>query len=124
MLVVFLGYFPGIHVILNNYRQYVYIAARKQTYLNNLFIRHTSEENILFILVWMESNDVRYLPVAEALEALAGFRVPELHLAIVPTGEKLSTIIRKRHIFHIFCVPMEGTQTVAMRINVPKLKIG
>lgn len=40
-------------------------------YLNNLLIRHPGHEKILFVLVWVELDAVRYLPVGEAGDTLA-----------------------------------------------------
>jgi hypothetical protein len=76
---------------------------------------------VLLILVWMESDHMRYLAVAEPLKTLPSLGVPEFHLAIISTREELPTIVGKRHIFHILGVTMEGTQTVAVRINIPEL---
>ncbi len=40
-------------------------------YLNNLLIRHPCHEKVLFVLVWVELDAVRYLSVGEAGDALA-----------------------------------------------------
>lgn len=52
-------------------------------YLYDLLVRHTGEEYMLFVLIWMETDNVRDLPIAEAFEALSGLRVPEFHLTVV-----------------------------------------
>lgn len=44
--------------------------------LDNLFVRHTSEKDMLFIIVGVETNDVGSLAVAEPLETLTGLGVP------------------------------------------------
>ena len=42
----------------------------KGAYLNDLLILHTSEEDVLLVLVGMEGNDVRSLSVREGFDAL------------------------------------------------------
>lgn len=43
----------------------------KSLYLHNLLIRHASHEEVLFVLVWVELDAVRHLPVGEPRDALA-----------------------------------------------------
>jgi len=49
---------------------------RRNIYLYNLLIGHPSKEDILFILVRMESDNVRNFPVTESFDTLACFRIP------------------------------------------------
>lgn len=46
-------------------------CGTRRLYLNNLLIRHPGHEEILFVLVWVELDAVRYLPVGEAGDTLA-----------------------------------------------------
>lgn len=52
------------------------IMIDAETYLNDLFVRHTSEEDVLFILVRMEAHNVGRLAVTEPLETLTGLGIP------------------------------------------------
>jgi hypothetical protein len=92
-----------------------------QTNLDDLLIRHTRQENMLFVLIRMELHHVGYLPVAELFDTLSGLRVPELHLPIIPTREELFTVIGEGDILDGFDVPMEGTQAVAVGVDIPEL---
>ena len=58
---------------------------RGAAHLYDLLVRHPGEEDVLLVLVRVEAHDVRDLAVAESLDALARFRVPELHLTIITT---------------------------------------
>lgn len=40
-------------------------------HLNDLFIRHASDKQILLVFVWVELDAVRNLPVGEAGDTLA-----------------------------------------------------
>lgn len=77
MLVILLGYLPRIHVILHGRIQWsIEPETRSRTYLNNLLIRHTSEEYVLFVLIRMEAHNVGSLAVTESLKTLAGLSIP------------------------------------------------
>ena len=94
MLIIFLCNFPRIYIILLQSRLTVTIAClRQKAYLDDLLVGHTSKEYILLILVRVEANDVGNFSIAETLQTLTGFRVPQLHLTIVTAGKKLTTII-------------------------------
>lgn len=45
-------------------------------YLNNLLVRHTSEEYMLFVFIRMESHNVGGLAVTKPLQTLAGLGIP------------------------------------------------
>ena len=64
-----------------------------EAHLNDFLVRHTSQEDILFVLVWMEFDTIWSLAVAKPLDALACLRVPELHLSIIPAGQEPSTVV-------------------------------
>lgn len=46
-------------------------CGARQLYLNNLLIWHAGHKKVLFVLVWVELDAVRYLPVGEAGDTLA-----------------------------------------------------
>lgn len=83
VLVVFLRYFSRVYVVLiarsagrlRNYRQ--------GTHLNDLFVGHSGKEDVLLIFIGVEPNHVRDFAVAKPLNALASFRIPQLHLAVI-----------------------------------------
>ena len=79
VLVVFLGDVARIHIVLTAASRLASVV-RKQggngAYLDNLFVRHTSEEDVLFVIVGVEADDVWRLAVTEPLEALTGLGVP------------------------------------------------
>jgi hypothetical protein len=86
VLIIFLGDLSRVHVIL--------VAAsitsiidqdRRKTNLNYLFVRHTSEENMLFVFVRVEAHDIGSLAITKPLETLAGLSIPQFHLAIITT---------------------------------------
>lgn len=68
-------------------------TKKKKTYLDNFLVGHTSKENILLIFVWVEANDVGDFSIAEALQTLTSFCVPQFHLTIVSAGKKLTAVI-------------------------------
>ena len=45
-------------------------------YLNKLLVRHTSEKDVLFVVVGMEADNVGSLTIAEALETLTSLGEP------------------------------------------------
>ena len=71
----------------------VIVSTKKKTYLDNLLVGHTSKEYILLILVRVEANDVGDFSIAESLQTLTSFCVPQFHLTIVSAGKKLTTVI-------------------------------
>ena len=68
-------------------------TKKKKTYLDNFLVGHTSKENILLIFVWVEANDVGDFSIAEALQTLTSFCVPQFHLTIVSARKKLTAVI-------------------------------
>ena len=46
------------------------------THLNDFFIRHAGQKDVLLVLIRVEAYNVRDLAIGESLEALARFRVP------------------------------------------------
>lgn len=78
VLIVFLCNVAGVHIVLQQYDMFGRLKTRQktETNLNNLLIRHTSEENVLFILIWVEPDDIRNLPITKAFDTLAGFSIP------------------------------------------------
>lgn len=91
-------------------------------HLHNLLVRHPRQENILLVVVGMEPNHIRNLSVAKAAEALSGLCIPEFHLSVIPTRQKLAAVVRKRKVFDSFYVSMKGSQAVSVSVNVPQLK--
>ena len=85
MLVVLLRDLSRIDVVLNcgTWSAESTFRAHATTYLNDLFVGHSGEEDILLIFVGMEPDDVRDLSVTEPFQALACLRIPQLHLAII-----------------------------------------
>lgn len=63
------------------------------TYLNDFLVRHTSQENVLFVGVWMEFDYIGDFAITEALKTLPSLGVPELHLTIVSTRKELFAIV-------------------------------
>lgn len=90
-------------------------------YLDNLFVRHARQENILFVVIGMEPDHVRNLSVAEAVEALAGLSIPEFHLSVITTGQELATVVRERKVFDGLYVSVEGPQAIPVSVDVPQL---
>ena len=86
-----------------------YSRRRKGAHLNDLLIGHTRQEDMLFILVGMEPNNVRNFAIAEPFDALPRLRVPELDLTIIAAGQESPTIVRKSDVFYGFHVAVEGT---------------
>lgn len=91
------------------------------TYLDDLLIGHTREEDMLFVLVRMELDDVGYLAVAEPLQTLASFGIPELDLTIVATRQELGSVIVEAQVFDRFDVAMECAKTSTMCVHIPEL---
>lgn len=83
VLIVFLCDFTRVHVILTMCKLKEFENKRSDTNLNNLLIRHSGKEDMLFVLVWMESYDVRNLPIAKPFDTLTGFSVPQLDRSVV-----------------------------------------
>jgi hypothetical protein len=76
MLIVLLCDFSRIHVVLLSTSTNATPHVSERTHLNNLFIRHTSEENMLLILVWVEFDTIWNLAVTKSFQALARFGIP------------------------------------------------
>lgn len=51
-------------------------TTSKKINLDDLLVRHAGKEDVLFILVWMETNDIWDLPVAKTFQALPSFCIP------------------------------------------------
>lgn len=92
-----------------------------EAHLNDLFVRHAGQEDTLLVVVRMESNHIRNLPVTKPVEALAGLSVPEFHLSVIATGQELVTVVRESEIFDGLYVSMESSQAVPVGVNVPQL---
>jgi len=93
-----------------------------KVYLYDLLIRHSRQENVLLVVVGMEPNNVRNLPVAKPVEALAGLSIPQFHLPVISTRQELAAIVRERNVLDSFYVSMECPHTVPMSVYVPQLK--
>ena len=78
---------------------------------------------MLFILVRMEAHNVWDFAVAEALDALASFRIPQLHLTVITARQKLPAVIGECDVLHGLHVAMEGSKTIAMRVDIPQLEV-
>jgi hypothetical protein len=76
MLVVLLGNLASVNVILKTLSAKVYYAQRIRSYLNNLLVGHSSQEYMLLVLIWMELDDIRYLPIAKPLQTLTRLSIP------------------------------------------------
>ena len=59
------------------------LGTNAETHLDNFLVRHTSKENVLFVLIGMEPHDIRDLTVAESLQTLPSFGIPQLHVAVI-----------------------------------------
>lgn len=70
----------------------------------------------------METHNVGSLAVTEPLETLTRLGIPQFHLAIIPTGQKLPTIVGERDVFDSLNVAMESPEAISMRIHVPQLQ--
>ena len=62
------------------------------SYLNDLLVGHTREEDVLFVLIRVESDHIWNLAVAEPLQALAGFRIPQLDITVHTTAQQPTAI--------------------------------
>lgn len=96
-------------------------GSRERTHLNNLFVRHTSQENMLFIFIRVELYAIWDLPITEPLQALPCFCVPKFHLAVISTGKESSAIIVETEILNSLYVSMECSQTILVSVDVPEL---
>ena len=97
MLVVFLRDLPRVHIVLMNTSSGtsadVNYCTRMCPHLDDLLVGHTRQENVLLVFVRMESHDVRDFSIAEPLQASTGLGVPELHLSVISTGQKLAAVV-------------------------------
>ena len=102
----------------------VYIGCNNggKAHLYDLFVRHAGQKNILLVVVRVEPNHIRDFSVAEAVEALASFSVPEFHLSVITAGQEFPTVVRECEIFDGLYVSMESPQAVPMSVNVPQLE--
>lgn len=62
-------------------------------HLNDLFIRHTREEDVLFILIRIEPNHVGDFSITKPLDTLPCLSIPQFYLAIVGTRQESTTIV-------------------------------
>jgi hypothetical protein len=76
----------------------------------------------LLIFVRMETHHVRSLAVTEPLETLTGLGVPQFHLAVVTTRQKLPTIIGECDVLDSLHMTMEGPEAISMCIHIPQLQ--
>jgi len=97
------------------------LSAHGSHYLDDLLVRHTSQENVLLVVVGMEPDNVWCLTVTKPLQTLARLSVPQFHLAVVPTRQEFPAIIGEGNILDGLDVAMERAQTVSMIIHVPEL---
>lgn len=97
---------------------------KREAHLNDFLVRHTSQEDVLLVFVRMETNDVWYLPISKALDALSCLCVPELHGAIVGARQELTSVIRKAYVLHSLGMAIEGTETVPVGVDIPELAAG
>lgn len=90
--------------------------------LDNLFVGHSGQEDVLLVFVWIKTNHVGNLAVTEPLDALARFGVPELHLPIITAREEPAPVVREGYVLDSLGMSVEGTKTVPMGIDVPQLQ--
>ena len=94
---------------------------KSRSYLDDLLVGHTGQEDVLLVLVGMEPDNVWDLAVTEPLQTLSGLRVPEFHLTVVTARQELPSIIRESHVLDGLHMPMECPQAISMCIHVPQL---
>lgn len=122
MLVILLRDLSRIHVVLSSpHSIYRHFTMHEKTHLDDFLIRHTSKEYMLLVLVWMESDNIGNFTITKALQTLPCFCVPQFHLTVVTAGQELATVIGKCHVFYSFCMAMERTKAISMRVHVPEL---
>ena len=97
------------------------LTAHGTRYLDDLLVRHTSQENVLLVVVGMKSDNVWCLTATKPLQTLARLSVPQFHLAVIPTRQESPPIIGEGDILDSLDVAMERVQTVSMVIHIPEL---
>lgn len=77
------------------------------------------------VKVWfrVEANHVWDLPCGVAVDALASFGIPKLHVAIVRGGKKLSTIVVEGYIGDSLGMAIVGPEELAVMVDIPNLQI-
>jgi hypothetical protein len=74
MLIVFLRDLPRVHVILLKSAGCRDVSFN--IHLDNFLVHHTCQEDVLFVFVWMEPENMCHLSIGEVLETLSSFCVP------------------------------------------------
>lgn len=77
------------------------------------------------VKVWfrVEANHVWDLPCGVAVDALASFGIPKLHVAIVRGGKELSAIIVEGYIGDSLGMAVVGAEELAVMVDIPNLQI-
>lgn len=70
----------------------------------------------------VEANYVWDLPRSVAVNALAGFGIPKLHVAIVRGGKELCTIIVESYISDRLGMAIVGAEELSVMIDIPNLQ--
>lgn len=134
MLVVFLCDFSSAEIVLWT-QVSVFSDKTCATHLNNLLVRHSGQEYMLLVLIWVELDNIRNFAVAKRLNTLTcgsvsihhrciptgltRLGIPQLDLPIVTRTEELSAVIVKVDILDGLGVAHECTQAVAVVVDVP-----
>ena len=93
------------------------LSAHGTRYLDDLLVRHTSQENMLLVVAGMKPDNVWCLTATKPLQTLAHLSVPQFHLAAIPTRQESPPIIGEGNILDSLDVAMERAQTVSMVIH-------
>jgi len=75
MLIIFLRDFPRVYIILLKLAGLLCIV-KLSPHLDDFLVHHAGQENVLLVVVWMESEDMGHFPIGEVFQALACFCVP------------------------------------------------
>jgi hypothetical protein len=91
------------------------------THLDDLLILHTRQPDVLLVRIGVELDHVGDLAVGESLDTFASFGVPHLEVSIIRRGYELFALVVERNVFDGLRMTEEGTQAVALVIDVPEL---
>lgn len=70
----------------------------KAAYLDDLLVGHSSQKDMLLILVGVEFDDIGCLAVAKPLDALARLGIPKFHSSVIGTGQELTSVVGERDV--------------------------
>ena len=96
------------------------LTAHGTHYLDDL-VWHTSQENVLLVIIGMKLDNIWCLTITKLLQTLASLSVPQFHLVVVPTWQESPPIIGEGNILDSLDMAMECAQTISMVIHIPEL---